>query len=99
MIAILADALDIPNANIVPFDDWLRRVRRFPSSTEADNPAGIVVEFLDEHFVRMSCGGLILDTTKSRKHSKTLAMGTAPVSAELVRKYIRIWQDAGFLAK
>lgn len=98
MIPILADTLGIPRANVVPFEDWLRRVRLFPSSVEADNPAGTLVDFLGEHFVRMSCGGLILDTTKTREHSKTLAAGTAPVSADLVMKYVRVWKESGFLA-
>ena len=99
MIPILADALGIPRANVISFDDWVRRVRIFPSSVEADNPAGTLVDFLDEHFVRMSCGGLILDTTKSREHSKTMARDTAPVSADLVRKYIQVWKESGFLAR
>lgn len=97
MTAVLADALDIPRANIIPFDDWLDRVRQFPGSTETDNPARKVIEFLNEHFLRMACGGLILDTTKSREHSKTLA-SQEPVSADLVRKYVCAWKDMGFLA-
>jgi len=96
MIRVLADALDIPRSNIVAFDEWVGRVRRFPGSMEADNPAGRLVEFLDRHFVRMSCGGLVLDTAKSREHSATLRREEA-VSAELVRKYIRAWKEAGFL--
>jgi hypothetical protein len=96
MILVLADALDIPCGNIVPFDEWVGRVRQFPGSVEADNPAGRLVEFLDRHFVRMSCGGLVLDTAKSREHSETLRCEEA-VSTELVRKYIRAWKDVGFL--
>jgi hypothetical protein len=96
MIRVLADALDIPYSNIVPFDEWVGRVRRFPGSVEADNPAARLVDFLDTHFVRMSCGGLVLDTAKSREHSGTLRREEA-VSTELVRKYVRAWKDMGFL--
>jgi hypothetical protein len=96
MIRVLADALDIPYSNIVAFDEWVGRVRRFPGSVEADNPAGRLVDFLDTHFVRMSCGGLVLDTAKSREHSETLRREEA-VSAELMRKYVRAWKDMGFL--
>lgn len=93
---VLAEALGVPRANVIPFDAWLHRVRQFPGSTETDNPAGRLLEFLDEHFIRMSCGGLILDTTKSREHSVTLAR-EGPVSGEVVRKYIHAWKDMGFL--
>ena len=95
MILVLADALDIPRTNIIPFEDWVSRVRRFPGS-ETDNPAARLVEFLDKHFIRMSCGGLILDTAKSTEHSKTLRREEL-VSDDLVRKYIRAWKDMGFL--
>ena len=96
MILVLADALSVPRSNIIPFNDWINRVRQFPGSIDMDNPAGRLVEFLDKHFIRMSCGGLILDTEKSTKHSRTL-QGERPVSEDLVRKYIRAWKEMGFL--
>jgi len=96
MIRVLADALDIPASNIVSFQEWVTRVRRFPGSVELDNPASRLVEFLDQHFVRISCGGLILDTTKSTEHSATLR-DEGIVSNELVRKYVNSWKEIGFL--
>ncbi|KAM0804922.1 polyketide synthase [Usnea florida] len=72
MILVLAGALDIPRENIISFHDWVHRVRQFPGSTETDNPASKLIDFLDTHFIRMSCGGLILDTEKSQEHSTTL---------------------------
>jgi len=98
MIPVLADALGMTHAEVIPFEKWVHRVRHFPGSVETDNPAGKVIEFLDEHFIRMSCGGLILDTTKSREHSRTLA-NTRPVSADLARKYVLAWKDSGFLRR
>ncbi|OXV11593.1 hypothetical protein Egran_00646 [Elaphomyces granulatus] len=98
MILILADALGVPNTNIVPFEDWINRVRRFPGSIETDNPAGRLVGFLDEHFIRMSCGDLILDTAKSTEHSETLR-NEDPISADLVNRYVSAWKDMGFLHK
>ena len=98
MIPVLADALDIPRRNAIPFDEWVRRVRNFPGSIELDNPAAKLIEFLDGNFIRMSCGGLLLDTTKSREHSKTLA-NEGPVSEDVARKYIQAWKDMGFLHK
>ena len=96
MVSLLADALEIPRTNVVPFDKWVRAVRQYPGSADKDNPADRLADFLDNHFVRMSCGGLILDTNRSREHSPTLA-SQGPVGADLVRKYIRAWKDMGFL--
>ena len=95
MVNTLADVLDIPRDNIIPFAKWVDRVGRFPGSTN-DNPAGQLVGFFDKHFIRMSCGGLILDTAKCREHSETLRR-RGPVSAELVAKYISAWKNMGFL--
>lgn len=98
MVLVFAAALDIPRSNIIPFQEWVNRVRQFPGSIEKDNPAGRLVEFLDQNFVRMSCGGLILDTAKSTEHSRTLR-ARGPISDDLVRKYVRSWKEMGFLNK
>lgn len=96
MTAVLADALDIPRANIIPFDDWIERVLQHAGPADTDNPAKKVIEFFDDHFIRMACGGLLFDTKNSREHSQTLAT-EGPVSADLVRKYVRAWKETGFL--
>ena len=91
MNAILADALNIPN--LIPFEEWVQRVRAAP---QRNNPASTLLDFLDSNYLRMSCGGLVLDTKKTLEHSKTLA-AVGPVSEEVVRKYIHIWKEIGFL--
>ncbi|KAM5444215.1 putative PKS/NRPS-like protein biosynthetic cluster [Microsporum ferrugineum] len=96
MTRLLADALDIPRDAIIPFDTWMRRVRHFTGSTESNNPAKMLLDFFKDHFARMSCGGLILDTTNSREHSQTLA-NARPISPEFVAKYITRWKTSGFL--
>ena len=97
MIQVLAEGLDVPQANIIPFETWIHRVRQYPpSAADTDNPAARLAEFLETNFVRMSCGGLILDTAHSVEHSETLR-NSGPVSRELVMKYIRTWKDMGFL--
>ncbi|KAE8146578.1 hypothetical protein BDV25DRAFT_143578 [Aspergillus avenaceus] len=96
MIPVLADSLGVPRANVVPFPEWVKRVRTFPGSVEVDNPAYKLIEFLDGNFLRMSCGGLLLETKKAREHSPTLA-GVGPVSAEVARKFISAWRESGFL--
>lgn len=101
MIPVLADALDVPSQNIVPFPEWVRRVRDHPRQVEGpegENPAFLLVDFLDENFIRMSCGGLLLHTINSREHSKTMA-NLGPVSDEFVRLFVKRWKERGFLSE
>ncbi|KAK2748181.1 Type I Iterative PKS [Myotisia sp. PD_48] len=97
MISILATLLDIQGNCIIPFSAWLNTVRQFPGSTELDNPAKKMIDFFEHHFRRMSCGGLIMETTRSREHSTTLAT-MKPISANLVKKYIMAWKYSQFLS-
>lgn len=93
MTATLADALHIPSKNVIPFGEWIERVRAAP---QRNNPASTLLDFLDDNFLRMSCGRLVLDTKKTLEHSETLA-AVGPVSEEVARKYIHIWKEIGFL--
>ncbi len=91
MNAVLADALNIPN--LIPFAEWVERVRAGP---RRNNPAATLLEFLDSNYLRMSCGGLVLDVKHTLEHSKTLC-AVGPLSEEVARKYIHIWKEIGFL--
>lgn len=91
MNAILADALKIPN--LIPFGEWVERVR---TAGQRNNPAATLLDFLDDNYLRMSCGGLVLDVQKTLEHSKTLS-AVGPVSEEVARKYIHVWKEIGFL--
>lgn len=91
MNRILADALGI--SELIPFEEWVERVR---AAGQRNNPAATLLEFLDDNYLRMSCGGLVLDTKKTLEHSKTLS-AVGPVSEEVVRKYIHVWKEIGFL--
>ncbi|KAL4898873.1 hypothetical protein BDW74DRAFT_184297 [Aspergillus multicolor] len=77
--AILGDALGIPES--VPFDEWLERVRRAP---QRGNPAATLIDFLEETYLRMACGGLVLDTKRTLEHSESLA-AVGAVSEEVIR--------------
>ncbi|KAF4446291.1 fusarubin cluster-polyketide synthase [Fusarium austroafricanum] len=88
---ILSDALRIPN--LVPFKDWLDMVRKAP---QQDNPAALLADFLEDTYLRMACGGLVLDVKNTLEHSKSLS-AVGPVSETVVRKYIHIWKEIGFL--
>lgn len=65
MTSILAEALYIPPSNVVPFQEWMERVR---NPLQKDNPTSTLIELLEDNFLRMSCGGLVLDTKKTLKH-------------------------------
>ncbi|KAK3987345.1 hypothetical protein QBC44DRAFT_344021 [Cladorrhinum sp. PSN332] len=93
MNAILAEALHIPKSNLIPFAQWLERVRAAP---QRDNPAALLAEFLDSTYLRLSCGGLVLGVKNTLEHSKVLS-AVGPVSETAVRKYIHIWKEIGFL--
>ncbi|KAI2464015.1 hypothetical protein F4781DRAFT_436827 [Annulohypoxylon bovei var. microspora] len=97
MVGVLAEELDIPGENILPFTEWIRKVRRSPMAIETENPALRLVDFLEKYFMRMSCGGIILDTTKAVEHSQTLA-AQGPVHADIARRYLREWKAIGFLS-
>ncbi|KAL4940986.1 hypothetical protein BDV06DRAFT_223588 [Aspergillus oleicola] len=90
---ILASALDIPTTNLIPFAEWAQKVRTAPSR---DNPASMLGDFFVDNYLRMSCGGLVLDVDKSLQHSKVLR-DCKPVSEEVIRKYVHVWQEIGFL--
>lgn len=96
MGGVLAPELGIPQRNIFPFGEWVRRVRHFVGSVERDNPAFKLIDFLEGSFERMSCGGLLLDTEKARRRSETLA-GVGPVADDVARRYIHYWRDTEFL--
>lgn len=98
MIATLAKALDIPD--VIPFGEWVRRVREWPvkadNGAEGANPAYLLTEFLDDNFTRMSCGGLLMGTANAREHSSTLA-NVGPVTETTTRLYVSKWREMGFL--
>ena len=91
MNAVLADALGI--TNLIPFAEWTERVR---ATGQRNNPAASLLDFLDDNYLRLSCGGLVLDVKRTLEHSRTLA-AVGPVSEEVARKYIHIWKEIGFL--
>lgn len=85
----------------IPFQKWLLCVREWPrredNTPEGANPAYLMVDFLEKHFLRMSCGGLLMGTANAREHSATLAT-MEPVSERLIRLYVRSWKSTGFLS-
>ena len=95
MTASLASALGLGKESIVPFDQWIDRVRRLRGST-VDNPALQLIDFFENYFIPMSCGELILDTTKANQYSETLR-NQGPITDEVIGKYIKALRTSGFL--
>lgn len=97
IMPVLADELHLPQTNIIPFTEWVQRVREYSrhAGSERENPAIMLVDFLDENFLRISCGGLLWET-RCREHSKTLA-DMDPVSEDVTRLYIKNWRAMEFL--
>lgn len=93
MVQVLANAIQ---ADVVPFEEWVRRVRSYPGPVEWENPAMKLIAFFEHDYTRMSCGGLLLDTALACEHSKTLR-AVGPVGADVARKYVQAWKDIGFL--
>ncbi|TIA51854.1 polyketide synthase [Aureobasidium pullulans] len=95
MSAVLAAALEIDPQDIVPLKEWCARVRQSVLSP-VENPASLALGFLENHFERMACGGIFLDTRNAIEHSKTIA-AEGPVSPQIVRSYVSAWKAMGFL--
>ncbi|KAF3766625.1 hypothetical protein M406DRAFT_38109 [Cryphonectria parasitica EP155] len=95
MIPIFVKTLLMQKEDIIPFGDWLRRVRNFQGQ-ERDNPAVRLMDFLEQDFERMSCGGVLLGTRHTHEHSETFRQAKSLDSNAVVR-YIRAWRDTGFL--
>ncbi|KAL4895336.1 hypothetical protein BDV59DRAFT_173720 [Aspergillus ambiguus] len=94
--SVVAEALNIPINRRMPFQKWLGMVAH-SSKPETENPTRRLVPFLEQNFERLSCGGLVLDTTKAQEHSAAMR-ALRPVSADVARGYIRAWKEMGFLA-
>ncbi|KEY74802.1 hypothetical protein S7711_06489 [Stachybotrys chartarum IBT 7711] len=93
MNALLMETVGIQN--LVPFDEWRQLVATAP---QKDNPVQTLIDFLDDNFIRMSYGRLVMDPKHTLAHSKSLR-SVQPVSENVVRKYVHIWKEIGFLKK
>lgn len=97
MMPFLADALNVPRTNVIAFEKWIKKVRECETKSEKENPAIWLIDFLDDNFLRMSCGGLLLGTEKSTEHSRTLR-AVGPVSKETVQLFVKSWKEKRFLS-
>lgn len=83
----------------VPYRDWLDRVQGVPDTKGGNddaNPAKRLFDFFEKDFIRMDCGGVILDTTFAQAISHTLRE-TTTVGPETLAHYVSNWKHIGFL--
>lgn len=78
-----------------PYGEWLREALSFDSSLK-DGTIIDLAPFFNDHFLRMSTGGLVLDTSEARQASPTL-VSIGAVSINTVVAYMKSWEDQGFL--
>ena len=80
---------------IIPFTTWLQKVRE--ESDFDSNPAGRLMDFLEESFTQLGTGQLVLDTKKARKVSRSLREAGPVVDEALLRRYIDSWRADGVM--
>ncbi|KXN84174.1 Linear gramicidin synthase subunit D [Leucoagaricus sp. SymC.cos] len=85
LASILGDAQPLPS---VPFGEWLEKVK---AAGEEKNPAYRVLNFLQNDFVRMSSGVVILRTAETKLDSPTLVKSTA-IDRKHLEEYIAYWR-------
>lgn len=74
---------------VVSFDDWIDRVAKAGCAPSLDH-------FFRHHFSALASGSVVLDTSRTRRPSRTLR-GTSAVGKDLLAKYIERWVEFGFL--
>lgn len=88
LASILGGSQPLP---IVPFGEWLERVK---AAGEEKNPAFKVIGFLENDFVRMSSGIVILRTAETKLDSPALVKSTA-LDRRHLEEYIAYWRRVG----
>jgi thioester reductase-like protein len=95
VVSLLAKELQIDQ--VIPYEEWLERVKEIPKEGTKENPAIKVITFLEKEFVRMACGGIVLGTEKARERSETLRTAGA-IERDTIARFVRRWRESGFLA-
>lgn len=90
VLSLLSNALGL--AAVIPYEQWLDQVRALD-----DDAAGRLVKFLEEEFVSMASGTVVLDTKNARAASKTLA-ACGGIGESHVQLYVKYWRSVGHLA-
>lgn len=79
---------------IIPFEDWLAKVRAEPDIER--NPAARLIDFLEKDFGTLGTGNLVLDTKRTLEVSENLRE-VGEVDEGLVESYVACWKAMEFL--
>ena len=90
MCTVIEHNLSLETVLRMPFKDWLDKVA---TSNETSQD---LIDFFRNHFLHMSSGSLILDTTLARKASSTLR-STGSVDIRTIGLYLDHWRRTRFL--
>ena len=86
----IANAYGIKEGNIVDLDQWIEKVRRAHDPHQAQLAAAPLIDFFENGFVHLACGGVVLDTYEARKRSHRLAKMDA-LPDILLSRYVDLW--------
>lgn len=78
-----------PNSRLA-FAIWLEKF------SKTEDVSQDLMDFFQNHFLRMSGGALILDTKEARKVSHSLR-SSGDVSHSTIQNYVKFWQSIGLL--
>ncbi|EPQ54396.1 acetyl-CoA synthetase-like protein [Gloeophyllum trabeum ATCC 11539] len=79
----------------VPFEEWLNRVKARGDDPEF-NPAYKIMNFLENDFVRMASGPVILSTARAKQDSQTMVRSTA-IDGRHLEEYVAYWKRVAAL--
>jgi thioester reductase-like protein/acyl-CoA synthetase (AMP-forming)/AMP-acid ligase II/aryl carrier-like protein len=79
-----------------PYQKWLESLRQHQLSYQDACPATKLLPFFEEHFERMACEGVTLDTFAARRESPALRQ-LRGISEREVGEFVARWRESGFL--
>lgn len=95
IFSVISCSIGAPSdLGFLPFEHWLDLVK--DNSDSANNPCAKIIPFLEQEFLHMATGDVVLDTTHTRSVSATLA-GSQALSEEHLRKFVDYWKREKFI--
>ncbi|KAH8807195.1 putative NRPS-like enzyme [Xylogone sp. PMI_703] len=95
---ILASSIGLQDSKFISYKEWIQRVISLGDGINADNPAYQLLEFFQNDFEHMASGNVIMDTSLSRRCSRTLRNADIVSEANIIA-CINYWKRIGFLKR
>ena len=104
ILKIFARNMDLSSTDTLEWEAWLASVQKLgnqiddsvPQTPVDANPCIKILDFLQQDFLRLGTGGVVLDLAKARSYSRTLRNSQA-ISDELIQLYLDGWKGQGWL--